>query len=109
MKVALYTPGWPAEVMANGITSYAAALRPALLRAGAECFIIAHRPRTARNEPYVSFVLPNPGGENLARKAYIRLTKLFSPHSALVKTFARGLLKQVQRLEQTRGLDVFEM
>lgn len=101
--VALLSPGWPAEAMANGIVSYTATLVPALQELGLRCHVLAARVMADRVEPFVYPVRLN--DRSLKSRIMWRLDPTGWPH----RSFCRALLLEVKRLHAQGALDLLEL
>ena len=103
LAVALLSPGWPAEAMANGIVSYTATLVPALHELGLRCHVLAARVMADRVEPFVYPVRVN--DRSLKSRIMWRLDPTGWPH----RSFCRALLREVERLHAEDALDLLEL
>jgi len=103
LSIALLTPGWPPEAMANGIISYAGTLIPALQELGVRCNVLTARPMGDRVEPFVHPVRTN--DRSLRSRIMWRLDPAGWPH----RSFCRELLRQVRRLHGEQGLGLLEL
>lgn len=101
--IALLSPGWPPESMANGIVSYTATMAPALEALGVRVHVLTSRLMVDHANGSVRVFRPQTGG--LRGKFLYRL----DPHGFPQKALAKALLEEVRRLHGAQGLQLLEL
>lgn len=107
MKVALLTPAWPGDHVANGIATYVANLAPALSARGLEVFVVAAE-TSARDEDgrvHVYEVAPEP----MPLRAFGRLCDALTGGLHSERLPAQAIVRAIRRLEREHGIDIVEM
>lgn len=102
-SVALLSPGWPAEAIANGIVSYTATLLPALQRLGVQCHVLAARVMADRVESFVHPVSVND------RSLRSRIMWRLDPTGWSHRSFCRALSREVRRLHAQNAVNLLEL
>lgn len=112
LRAALIAPGWPPSLSQNGVTSYVARLRPALLELGVDVPLISASllpgvGDTIPRDPAVTYAddAPQP------RAAYVknRLLGLLNRREADAQHLAARFVRTLRLLHRERPVHVYEM
>ena len=103
ISVALVSPGWPPDAIANGIASYTGTIVRALAELGVPYHVLTLRPMAEKIEDFVRVVRPN------MDSLWSKIRRRLSPEAWPQKAFCNALATELAKLHSERQLDLVEM
>lgn len=107
LKVAFLSPAWPPDAAANGIVSYVAGMREALLRQGHTVCILS--PYSDEANPPTDIYPIHRGRRSFLLRISDGLRTRFDPIAAARHKFGRQIVQTAKRAISERGVQLFEM
>ncbi|MBX3357080.1 MAG: glycosyltransferase family 4 protein [Phycisphaeraceae bacterium] len=108
-SVALFSPGWPAGSVPNGIVSYTAAIVPALREVGSEPFVITPRIADGCRDSFAFAVEAALRPLGFRDKVARKIADRFDPGAWDERRTGRGVVDVVRGLADRHGVRIVEM
>jgi glycosyltransferase involved in cell wall biosynthesis len=103
LKIAFYSPAWPAGSQANGVVTYVGTMVPKLRQMGHEVYVIT--PDAKERDEFTINLKEYEKPPSYFRRALFKI----SPRLALFKSQCEPLISAVKMLVRERGLQVIEI
>ena len=107
-RLAYFTPGWPSDVLPNGITAYTWHLVHSLRARGVDCRVLA-RKRRDDGDPRVYPIAPSAAGTTRARRVVRRLLRLPIRRDALDRAMGAAIARRICRINAVAPIDLMQM
>lgn len=106
MHVVLFSPAWPPESNANGIITYCALMRDALIVAGHEVSIIAGHVTEGYDDPDCHQAVPKLSAVD---KLWMKINDVIRPNYRYYYLGYQGALETLRALHKKKPIDIFEI
>jgi glycosyltransferase involved in cell wall biosynthesis len=103
ISVALVSPGWPPDAIANGIASYTGTIVRGLAELGANYHVLTLRPMAEKIDDFVRVVRPDMDA------FWSKVRRRLSPEAWPQKAFCTALAGEIAKLRSDKQLDLVEM